>query len=144
MRVKALLRHNIDALLSARGLTRKDLAQWCRRKESWLSKALSDDPKNANRELPTKYWDRIADFFGLATYQLIQPGISPLTERRGGADRRRGRDRRIETSVRIVFNDMERDRALVHEMLSLEPDERQRLLRLLADHKRKKLLPPPK
>ena len=35
---------------------------------------------------------------------------------------------------------MDTDRALVHEMLSLAPDERQKLLKALADHKRKKLL----
>jgi hypothetical protein len=49
---------------------------------------------NDERNLPLKYLDRIADFFGLATYQLFQPGISARYERRK-AERRTGRDRRV-------------------------------------------------
>lgn len=90
MQASSLLKHNIDTLLRARGQSRKDLAQWCYRTESWISKIFN----NANREIPLKYLDRIADFFGLATYQLFQPGISPLTERRC-IERRTGTDRRV-------------------------------------------------
>lgn len=96
MQATRLLKHNIETLLKARGQTQHDLAQWCRRTDAWLSKILSDSPENnQSRSVPLKYYDRIADFFGIATYQLFQPGISPLTERRGGRERRTGLDRRI-------------------------------------------------
>src|SRR5678815_3260541 len=93
MRLKAhlLLKNNIDALLYQKHLKRRDLAQWCRRSESWLSQIFTNDERN----IPLKYLDRIADFFGMATYQLFQPGISDRSERRSGLDRRKGKDRRI-------------------------------------------------
>jgi hypothetical protein len=97
MRANLLLKTNIDALLRARGQTRKDLAFWCRRTESWISKAFRDP----NRSIPLRYFDRIADFFGLATYQLFQPGITPYTERRSGKERRSGMDRRLSHIDRI-------------------------------------------
>lgn len=90
MRADLLVKHNIDHLLSARRLGRKDLAQWCGRSESWISKIMKED----RRDFPMKYWDRIADFFGVAPYQLLQPGITPLTERRKSGERRSGKDRR--------------------------------------------------
>lgn len=90
MKASALLKGNVDALLQARHQTRHDLAQWCRRSDAWLSKILGKD----NRNLPLEYLDRIADFFGLAAYQLFQPGITGLLERRK-SDRRSGKDRRI-------------------------------------------------
>ncbi len=91
MKAHYLLKKNIDTLLRARGQSRHDLAVWCRRGDSWISQIFT----NPERELPLKYLDRIADFFGIATYQLFQPGISPLTERRKGQDRRSGQDRRV-------------------------------------------------
>jgi hypothetical protein len=95
VKASKLLRHNIDTLLKARGQTRHDLAFWCRRSDAWISKIFkdSDDGGQAN-SIPLKYLDRIADFFGIATYQLFQPGISHLTERRKG-ERRLVRDRRV-------------------------------------------------
>jgi hypothetical protein len=90
MKAASLLKANIDALLRARHQTNHDLAQWCRRSDAWLSKILGKD----NRNVPLEYLDRIADFFGLATYQLFQPGLTGLLERRKG-DRRTGRDRRL-------------------------------------------------
>jgi hypothetical protein len=90
MKAGYLLRQNIEALLKARHQNKHDLAQWCRRSDAWLSKILGKD----NRNLPLEYLDRIADFFGIATYQLFQPGITPLLERRK-RDRRSGRDRRL-------------------------------------------------
>lgn len=100
-RVKAnlLLKRNIDAILSARGQSRRALARWCRKTDdakadSWASHIFG--PKGYHtREIPTVYLDRIADFFGVTVYQLFQPGISPLTERRKGVERRTRRDRRI-------------------------------------------------
>lgn len=91
LKANLLMKRNVDALLRARGQTRRDLAQWCRRGDAWIAKIMAED----QREFPMKYFDRIADFFGIATYQLLQPGISPLTERRKGLDRRSGRDRRV-------------------------------------------------
>ena len=91
MNAKSMFRENVLALLQARGQRPHDLAAWCRRTDSWLSKILGKD----NRNLPIAYLDRIADFFGLAPYQLFQPGISPLTERRKLTERRAGRDRRV-------------------------------------------------
>ena len=100
MKATYLLKRNIESLLSARGQTQHDLAQWCRRSDAWLSKILSEsDANQQKRGVPLKYLDRIADFFGLATYQLFQPGISPLTERRKGLDRRTGRDRRAHAAL---------------------------------------------
>ena len=92
-----LLKANIDALLRARHQDQKDLAQYCRRSEGWLSAAL----RKEDRGLPVKYLDRIADFFGIATYQLFQPGITPLLERRSKVARRQTPDRRI-SNLRLI------------------------------------------
>jgi hypothetical protein len=97
MRANQLLKNNVIALLKARGNTRKDLAQWCYRGESWISKIL----KEPRREFPNKYLDRIADFFGLATYQLFQPGLTHDTERRR-SERRVGKDRRMSHAQRTM------------------------------------------
>lgn len=90
MKAKAIFRENVLSLLQSRGQRPHDLAQWCRRSDSWLSKILGKDDRN----LPIEYLDRIADFFGLRAYQLFQPGLSPMTERRKGGDRRKGVERR--------------------------------------------------
>lgn len=95
LKAHLLIKHNIDAMLQARGQKRPELARYCRRSRSWLDKIFSEE----RREVPLKYLDRIADFFGIAPYQLFQPGISPLTERRKGFDRRKGRDRRLSQAV---------------------------------------------
>ena len=95
MKASYLLRQNIKTILKARGQAAHDLAVWCRMDDSWISKILSDGPDDRARGIPLKHLDRIADFFGLSVYQLFQPGISPLTERRNGLDRRSGQDRRI-------------------------------------------------
>jgi hypothetical protein len=98
LRAQHLLKRNVDALLAARGQTRKELAHWCRRSESWISQIFTSPDRN----LPLKYLDRIADFFGLATYQLFAPGISPLTERRSGKDRRTGVERRVSRAAEML------------------------------------------
>jgi len=97
MKAAVLLKENIDELLRRRNQHRKDLAQWCYRSESWISKIF----RTQKRELPQKYLDRIADFFGLSVYQLFQPGIGKASERRVG-ERRTGKDRRITNSVRLA------------------------------------------
>ena len=95
MKANYLFKQNIVALLSARGQTRHDLAWFCRRSDAWLSKILGRDDRNVSM----KYLDKFADFFGIAPYQLFQPGITPLTERRRSQERRSGRDRRISQVV---------------------------------------------
>lgn len=140
VKANALLKHNIDALLRARHQTRQDLARWCRRSPSWLAKIFAEE----RRELPLKYLDRVGDFFGLAAYQLFQPGISPMLERRKGLDRRSGKDRRLSAlnhqvreSVSTVIAtlkpadvaDLIRLRALSDESRATLRDEAQRLER---------------
>jgi hypothetical protein len=90
LRAPLLLKENVDGLLRSRGYHRKDLAQWCHKTEGWLSKIF----RQPEREIPLKYLDRIADFFGLVTYQLFQPGIVRATERRKASDRRHRSERR--------------------------------------------------
>lgn len=130
MRANSLMKSNINALLRARGQTRKDLAVWCRKTESWISKIMTED----RREFPMQYFDRIADFFGIATYQLLQPGITPLTERRAKVPRRSGMDRRM-SALRLVAD------APPHLVVTLEPEEVARLqrLRLLSEPDRQKV-----
>jgi transcriptional regulator with XRE-family HTH domain len=83
------LRENIKALLLVRKEEQKSLALAASIDPSTLSKFLKGE-----REIQLANLDAVADFFGIATYQLFQPGISVLTERRV-SERRAGRDRRI-------------------------------------------------
>ena len=100
LRIKApkLLGENVSALLRARGQTQHDLAQWCHKTDVWVSQFL-----NGKRLWQLDDLDRIADFFGIATYQLFQPGISPLTERRSKLERRTGRERRVGHAHRLML-----------------------------------------
>lgn len=90
-----VLRANIVELLEIHHQQQTDLAQWCKHSDAWLSAFLRGE-----RDIPLKDLDRIADLWGLATYQLFQPGVSRRTERRSGADRRQARERRIGAKVR--------------------------------------------
>lgn len=83
------MRANVLALLAARKESQADLASWLKHDRSWINKFL-----NGERQVQLKDLDRIADFFGIATYQLFQPGISPLSERRV-QERRKRPDRRL-------------------------------------------------
>lgn len=105
MRADRLIAQNIGALLHARRDKHKDLAQWCHHTETWISQILKGE-----RAVQLYDLDRIADFFGIATYQLLQPGISHLTERRKG-ERRSGRDRRISHAQRAMMEVAPRIRA---------------------------------
>lgn len=122
-----LLKANIDAMLKARNQTRHDLAVWCRRSDAWLSKIMSE---SETRNVQLVYLDRIADFFGIATYQLFQPGISPLSERRKGRDRRSGRDRRITAAV---LSEKRGDVDVMQIIRALSQKGRERAIGLLAD-----------
>ena len=68
-----IIRTNIAGLLTTRHQSQVDLASWLRKDKSWINKFL-----NGTREIQLKDLDRIADFFGLATYQLFQPGVVPV------------------------------------------------------------------
>lgn len=127
LKASELLKHNIDALLEARHQTRPELARWCRRSRSWLDKAFSE----GRREIPLKYLDRIADFFGIATYQLLQPGISSLTERRVKQDRRSGRDRRISRAMPLSQKPGDVD--LMDVIRALSREGRERAIQILGD-----------
>lgn len=98
LRANLLLKQNIDGLLQDRGYTRKDLAQWCHRTEGWISKIF----RRPEREFPTKYLDRMADFFGLQAWQLFQPGITRASERRKRIDRRQRAERRVANRLEML------------------------------------------
>lgn len=95
MKAAQLVAENIGSLLRARNQSQHDLALWCRHSDVWISNFLA-----GKRDIPLRELDRIADFFGVATYQMFQPGISPLTERRK-AERRKGHERRIGHQERV-------------------------------------------
>jgi hypothetical protein len=99
MKANRLIKANIDALLRLHGKTRKDLAQWCFKSESWISKVMKEE----RREFATTDLDRIADFFGKEPYQLFLPGASQETERRSAVDRRGGRERRVGHQYRLML-----------------------------------------
>jgi hypothetical protein len=135
VRANELMKHNIRTLLKGRRLLQRDLAQYCRRSDAWIGKILKEE----RREFPLKYWDRIADFFGISVYQLIQPGISALTERRR-TERRSGQDRRLQNVARVVRESALSDKFLIHEVLSLREDEdRLALVEQLALLKRRRI-----
>lgn len=97
MRADRLFAENILGLLHLHGMKQKDLASWCRHSEVWLTNILK-----SKREVQIRDLDRIADFFGLATYQLFQPGVSERTERRTGMDRRHHKERRISHETKLA------------------------------------------
>lgn len=90
MKVQLLLKENVRALLTARGLDQKDLAFACGYSEGWISHILGDE----KRTFSIHDLDTIADFFGYSAYQMLQPGLTKSSERRRG-DRRSGSERRI-------------------------------------------------
>lgn len=124
MNANSLLKHNINTLLRSRGQTRAELALWCRKSRSWLDKIMSEN----RREVPVVLLDRVADFFGLATYQLFQPGINPLSERRSGKERRSGFDRRV-SHAHELHRDAPSMALLSERMRALTPDAYRRFAR---------------
>lgn len=93
-----MLRRNIEALLSQRRETASELARSVGKSKYWISKFLTGE----RNELQIEDIDRIAAFFGIAPFQLIQPGINTLTERRSGIERRKGVDRRVGHTGRLL------------------------------------------
>lgn len=98
MQAQYLLRENIKAILRARGEDASALSGWLGHDKSWINKIL-----NGHRDMQIEDFDRVADFLGIATYQLFQPGISRLTERRQNRDRRAGAERRIGHKGRVML-----------------------------------------
>jgi transcriptional regulator with XRE-family HTH domain len=99
LRALHVIRTNISGLLYQRKQSQSDLASWLNKDKSWMNKFL-----NGSRQIQLKHLDRIADFFGLATYQLFQPGIVPGSERRSGRERRSGHDRRVSQKQRDLIS----------------------------------------
>lgn len=109
LRALVLLRQNIQAMLDARKDSAAALAAALGHSRAWISKFLTGE-----RQIQLKDLDRIADFFGVPTYQLFQPGMSRNNERRI-RDRRSGRDRRVGHAHRAlgaVAADLARARGL--------------------------------
>lgn len=138
MHANRQMKQNVSALLRGRHLAQKDLADYFRKSESWVSKILD---LNSTREFPLKYWDRIADFLGVSTYQLLQPGISSQTERRKG-ERRSGRERRVLRSKAASQQSGFSDQSLIQEVLSVPYDERPFLFESIAALKRRRAFGP--
>lgn len=91
-----VLRENLVALMRSRGMTQDELATAVGRKKSWLNKFLK-----GSRQIQLVDIDRMADYLGVSTYQLFQPGLSRMAERRVG-ERRTGADRRVALSLRTA------------------------------------------
>jgi transcriptional regulator with XRE-family HTH domain len=91
------LRENIKTLLRIHKVDQKDVAMAMGRHPTTLNKFLQ-----GTREIQFKDLDAIADFFGVATYELFQPGGNTLTERRSGQERRSGRERRVGHAHRMM------------------------------------------
>jgi len=144
MGLKAInqLRENVKALLRVRKEDQKTLAFALGRHPTTINKFLK-----GTREIQLQDLDRMADFFGLATYQLFQPGISLLTERRQGSDRRTGRERRVGhrfralggpalLAMRATLGDRKRPtdgRSFAERFARLSPLQQQALEVLLAE-----------
>jgi len=119
LRALYLIRTNISGLLYQRKQSQADLASWLNKDKSWINKFL-----NGTRQIQLKDLDRIADFFGLATYQLFQPGVVPGSERRHGRDRRDGHDRRVSHTHRhMVSGASEIDRLRPPRHQTVRPSE---------------------
>ena len=94
-----VLRQNVRWLLTDRKESEATLAQWLGFKHrSSLNKFLN----NERAGFQMARLDRLGAFFGLPVYQLFQPGISRLTERRT-RERRTGHERRIGHTPRVML-----------------------------------------
>lgn len=98
VKANRIVKENVAELIRHSGLTRKDVAQWCHKTESWISKIFKED----RREFANSDLDRIADLFHVDVYRLYQPGVARTTERRKGYDRRTKQERRVPPTERFV------------------------------------------
>jgi hypothetical protein len=99
MKAARLLAANVAELLAREHQSQKDLAQWCRHTETWVSQFLKGE-----RDWRLEDLDRVADMWGLRAYQLFIPGIAARSERRTGHDRRQLKERRIGSVQRAIFH----------------------------------------
>ena len=135
MKSQRILRQNIAAILRARGMTPADLAKVCGLSRSWATKVFKErrDPRD-QRQITMQHLEKFVEVLGLSAYQLFQPGISHLTERRKGKDRRSGQDRRIDarrsdlpsTPIRQLSVTPE-DEAILAELHALDYEAYQRV-----------------
>lgn len=107
------VRENIRELMRVRQFEQKDVAFGSRRHPTWINKILK-----GTRPIKVADLDTVADILGVATYQLLQPGISAISERRSGKERRTGQDRRLSHQQRII-------RAVASEIDRAHPRRRQ-------------------
>jgi len=140
MKAARIVAENVAALLERDNYKQTDLAQHCRRSDPWVSQFLRGERTWQMDDL-----DKVADFFGLDTFQLFRPGIAQRTERRS-VQRRAGVDRRIRHEVRRAHqleSQLERPRA--KESSGVGPTTQARQLHaLIADFARRvsTLIPP--
>jgi hypothetical protein len=116
------LKQNVIALLKKNGSSVKDMVRALHLKDvSWWSH-LQGDP---DRGLPSKHYDRLADFLHVEVYQLFVPGIAGAPDRRSATDRRRQPERRVSTikkQLRQLAASVQQFRAPVdHERNATEP-----------------------
>lgn len=103
------LRENVRELMRVRGLDQKSVSFALGHHPTWINKFLK-----GTRPINVADLDGLSDLFGFTAYQLFQPGIAPLTERRK-RERRSGRDRRIGHQARLLVKlDQEVARAHPH------------------------------
>lgn len=95
---EALLRENIEHLLTQRRIERKDFAKQLGRGVSWLSKRLSGKPSPLGSRFQFSDLDAMARIFELSPADLLQPGLGKW-DRRTGKERRSGWERRRQQFV---------------------------------------------
>lgn len=137
MRANPLLKANIDGLLRVQHRRKKDLAAFCWKSESWLTKILTE----SRRDVSIVDLDRIAEFFGRHVYELFQPGIVGVAERRSGLERRTAKaDRRKTSPVRgMLPTAVEAQQYRPRQRTAIDgvpPDQLETFHRLTAEYER--------
>jgi transcriptional regulator with XRE-family HTH domain len=92
------IRENVKHLLKARGIDQKDLAFAIHKHPTTINKFLK-----GTREVQLGDLDAMADVLGVDVYQLFQPGLSSVTERRHH-ERRVGLERRVGPTKRQMLD----------------------------------------
>jgi len=86
-----ILKENVRVLMDMRRVDQPGMAKWVGHSKAWINKFLNDPIA----EIQIKDLDKMAEILGVSTYQLFQPGISRMAERRHAGDRRSGQERRM-------------------------------------------------
>ena len=82
------VRANVEQLMEMHGINQVELVARVAKSQPWLSKRMTGQTPFRMSDL-----DLLAEVFGLSPWQLLQEGYGKL-DRRGGAERRCGTDRR--------------------------------------------------